>query len=733
MAIPFVGFESMNNWMSMEYERNGRSLQKALWKGTFRVTAKVYTHYSSRMVPAVGVLEPWKVLLFKPVGMKLTQVWESAEYTSPAAVVDIDTLPIPDGIYYLSSTAESTLTEQVMIRNNKELIPEPEYIVIFPAYMFNEWGVPMSPTRPPLTQPAIIKWQGIRPIRISSVPLGESNPLPARLTRDKLWHQAVTLATQQKQFVRVPVTTPWGGIMVHPGPMRYGVENWDDLNPKHTVDSMQVEFSPSEDADGFPSDSGIGVISSGYQHPETLHWIYLSPQGHIGEITRNRERITRYGPHRKHGLPHPRRWDVAPTLGERQVFMDKHYNYTGAGPDIWRAWSICPDIDNPNVIFVANTGTHSIAEISLQTGFGKTICGEPNVRGNDEGTRPHFDQPRGVLMLSKGPHAGKLFICDEHNSACGVYNLTTGEYKILFKAARVPQNPAVELGLNMPMDIKNAAGAVTKTGLRTIWGMPGLKGSVQKLDSPDLQFIHPCQAAEMSDGRIVMAHHDEYRLSIIDLVAGTMTYFHDIPLLGSRSDALPRAWPSVFCDKLGAFGTKDDIFVACWFQSSEQWLNKDGVRYNLTAGGFLTCEGSGELCRQFAYARALIPGVNGELLYSGDDANGTHIIRAKLPNDPKLDQARYERGNEIYSYEGKKVDGSIRAAFRLNHGPGMTNYWNGIKCGPEFAAMDQTTFDAYWKNRGATDITAEQFKDFRYWAMWQSAEGVQRLREGLTL
>ncbi len=63
----------------------------------------------------------------------------------------------------------------------------------------------------------------------------------------------------------------------------------------------------------------------------------------------------------------------------------------------------------------------------------------------------------------------------------------------------------------------------------------------------------------------------------------------------------------------------------------------------------------------------------------------------------------------------------------------MQNYWGGVKCAADFAAMDSPEFNNYWRNRGASDVTPEQFADFRYYALWCSAEGVQRLRDGAVI
>jgi hypothetical protein len=342
-----------------------------------------------------------------------------------------------------------------------------------------------------------------------------------------------------------------------------------------------------------------------------------------------------------------------------------------------------------------------------------------------------FDMPRGVIQLEKGPYAGKLFICAEHNSACGVFDLRTGEYTTLFQAKRVPTNPAVQLGYNPPWDTKDAAGNILKEGLRKVWGMPGPIGSVQSLN--DCQFVHPCQAAEMSDGRIAIAHHDAYQISIVDLREWTITYFADFPLLGSRTDALPNAWPTIFCDKKGAFGGKDDIFACTWFQSAELWIDQSKIRHSFTAGGWLTCEGSGDMTRQFAYPRVLIPGLNGELLYNGDDGSGVTIIRAKQAEDPKMDRARYDRGNAIYRGEGTKLDGTKRAAFMLSHGPMGQNWWGGLKCSAQFAEMDGPTFHRYWKDFGGDDLLDTQLADMRYFLLWNAPNGVDKLRKGLVV
>lgn len=729
----YIAFPSLNNWLTMEYTRDHRAQLSALWSGNTSVRAAAYTSYNSKMILATVPTKPWRVVLFELIQGQFREVWASVPSTLNSVTVTVPTLSFLDGRYFIGSDADSTLTQTILIKNTKGFIPDPYEIAIFPDYMSAEWGVGAreDDSYPTLSEPIIIPWLGVRPPVQSSVPFGASKPLTARLPREKLWHQYTAEVRPQKSYQRVPSTTPWGSVIDH-HPMRYGVESYDDINPIHAIagDSIQAALSPTDDMDGYPADASIGLLCSGFQHPDTFEWWGLNPNGRILKIGRDRKVTTVSGWKLRDGALHPVNWDKAATLGEKQAFFDKSHVCKGAGPDLWRAWGMCLDNDNPNRAFVAATGDHTIVSVDLTTGDRTYLAGTPNVAGRQDGLNAKFDMPRGVIHLRKGPHAGKVFVCAEHTSSCGVFDLKTGEYKTLFQALRVPDNPAVQLGYNQPLDTKLADGTI-KPGLRSIWGMPGPIGTIQNLDN--CQFVHPCQAAELSDGRIAIAHHDAYQISIVDLTAGTMEYFADYPIMGTRTDALPRAWPTIFADRTGAFGGLDDIFACTWFQSAEIWIDQNHVRHSFTAGGFLVCEGPGDMTQQSAYPRVLIPGVNGELLYNGDDTNCTKIIRAKLINDPKLDQPRYERGVTIYKTEGALPNGGKRAALQLSHGPSMQHYWGGLKCGAELAALDQAQFNTYWRNFGAIDLTDVQLSDMRYFAMWSSADGLQRLREGLVV
>lgn len=734
----FIAFDSLDTQLYSQYDRNDRAAALSLLSGEVSIRARVYSHYSGKMVQAlVPTPTPWRVILFKIVQGKFEPVWSTLDGNTVALAFTLKTASFADGHYYLGSSERDTLMVPVLLRNGSLPLLQPDYVAVCPAYMAGEWPHPMGASAG-LTEPAIIPWKGMRPARLASIALPIAAKPARRLKPNEVWWETACLATPQKAFVRYPSTTPWGGITIS-HQMRYQEQNFDDVNPivAGNITALgykndQLRFSPTEHMDGYPSDSGHGVINSGFQTPE-FHWHLLDPMGRISCFDRRRKTRTLYGWRRRPGTLHPRNIDKCPDAATKLGFLLTHYDRIGTGPEIWRAWQMCPSATEKNVVYVANTSQHTIVKIDLATGIGTTIAGQEGVAGFQDGgglgagDTALFDQPRGVVHLTQGAHAGKLFICDEHNSAFRLLDLKTGLTTTLAQARKVPLNPRVDLGNRPPRDIKDSTGAVLTPGIRTLWGMPGLPGSAQPF--ADCQFVHPCQVAEFSDGRLGVVHHDEYRISIIDLAAETITYFRDIQVDTVRTEVFPVMWPTISIDKSGAFGAVDDIFVACWQHTTLDRFGLDGSSHALTMGEYLTQGGTGQLGRQFAYPRVWLAGINGECLYNGDDASGVHVVRPKMPGDPVLDEARFARGRGVYRREVPRADGTYRAALTLSHGYGLQHYFAGMKCGPEFAWLTQAESDIYWRTY-APDLDDAQLKDLRYWCLWQSAEGIQKLREG---
>lgn len=738
MAI-FIAFDTLDTSLYMEYDRNNRAAPLSLIKGNFAVRAKVYSHYSNKMIPAT-ITPPWYPVLYKIVSdgytPKFEKVWELPPSTALSLSFTLPTTDFPDGHYYLGSSERNTLIVPLMIKNGVNLIPAPEYIAICPAYMVREFPNPMG-TNPGLTEPAIIRWEGVRPARTASVPVLQPVKPTRRLKLTELWADTLCLATQQKEFVRYPCSTPWGGVTEN-HQMRYQERNFDDVNPLQAsllsptaFNNDQFRYSPTERMDGHPADAGVGVVNTAFQDAATGLYFALDPMGSLFGVDLGARKLkTVYGWVRKPGTLHPRNIDKCATVEERLAFLLEGYDRIGSGPDIWRAWHMCPSGTDSNIIYVANTGANTIVEVDIATGLGRTIAGTENVAGHQDGMNALFDQPRGVTHLTTGPYAGHLFICDEHNSAFRLLNLATGEVTTIAKAQRVPLNPGIELGTRNPLDTTSSTGAVT-LGLRTIWGMPGPRGSVQSLS--DCQFVHPCQVAQFSDGRLGIVHHDAYQISIVDLVAQTITYFRDIQVGYIRAEVLPLMWPTISIDKTGAFGAVDDVFVSAWQYTTLDRFALDGTAHPLSPDGYLTQGGPAELTRGFAYPRSWMVGVDGSCLYNGDDGNGLHLIRAKMAADPLFNSTRYAAGKAVYRAEVQRADGSWRPSMMLSHGPNLQNYWGGQKCGADFAGMGQVEFNLYWLQKGVTDLDETQLKDFRYFVMWSSPEGIQKLREGVVV
>ena len=742
-----IGFTTPQHLLYGTYDRWDTSIGESNVAGKKQVVAKIFagnTSGTGMISQPLPIPESWNFRLFQIDSGAEVDVRTGPRYEvgtvlgEQVAGVDghyayggvafstwtIDTSTLPNGVYYVGSTVASTLAWVMVVRNGGAASGNPtsKYLRLAPIYFPERGGWPTN------YRTKIIPFTGVRKASSLAVPLLPGDKFTAPLNPydgiNALWTQRLSWTNgTDYDGTAMPTTTPAGGNF-NSTIQRYSWDAFAATTPESArrltvmYPNQYGDSGFGESYDGDVETSGHGGVTPSGMQLANGDWLYLSAIGEIFRIDyKTRRKTTHYGWRARDGAPQIRNASMIADLDQREAFMLSSFEFVGAGPRFGRAWQMCVSATNENIVYVAEPQYHTILEINLSASTGRIIGGTAGQPGYADGAVgiAKFDQPRGVAQISAGVNAGKLVICDEHNSALRMLDPVTG---IVTTICRAPKIPTKFYAL-YPGD--GGADFSWDEGInRTRWGAVSV---VQPLATA--QFCHPVQAGVLSDGKtLVFVCHDTYQLLKVDLDAGTMTLLRNLPDHANRPDALVANWPTLHIDKAAYFGPayQDAIFTCSWHYNTICVTSPDGVALPFFTSSPSTA-GDHPGMHENGYPRALIPGRDGMAL-NGDGHASLSIIRKRRADDPVIDPAKYTRGEKLYL-----ADGANRAALCTQNGHQGFNYLAQLKTPGELSLLDGAAFKTYLVDTfGCSDLTDAQIDDVRYYATWNSAHGVHRMR-----
>ena len=736
-------------------ERYDRHDQDKTWIWGARdrsMIARLYTGYSGAgMIPAKGMLvKPVRLKLVSiesgtPVDVLLgpdsvplvnavlpTYIWNPAgqpdgwvaaadgsilcAWTIKKGAMTLQGVPLPDGIYYVTSTAGTTLQFPIIVNAlgaggvpvvATKLLAQPVYMSI--GYV-SGW--------PQNRNTRILDYPGIRVgSSAPKVPFLDggtfSAPFVHTTTRSEMYSEAMAVSLQEYDGYQWPTETPVGGPFLSTV-QRYIYSDYARPNP--TLDARNATLTcsaPNDKSAGDSQTSSLGVCPSVYQLANK-DFIVLEASGRIVRISfQTRDHTTLYGWEKIPGTAQARMGAQIPVGAARLAWYRKYFRFIGTGPDIARAWQMRPSVGNEMYAWVADPTNHVILGIDLTTGVATVIAGILGVGGYADGGAgvAKFDQPRGVVEIQSGQYAGMLVVGDEHNSAYRLVNPETGIVTTLSRALRVP---AIFSGANSDFKRNIAID-------RANWGATA---DVQQFGSA--QFVHPTQMDVMSDGKtIICGHHDELQIFKVDLDARTLTVLYSAPTVINNNIVLAGNWPTVNVDRTGALGIKDGIYVCHWHANSEVVLHPNGTKH-LFFNSSQASPGDGPGIGNDAYPRLLAPMPDGSLIVHGDGHTRISRVRKIRPDDPPTrNEIRFRRGEKLYRSDGINYRCSVMA---INGAQGR-NMLAGYLTPGELAMLEFDARKAYMLAKfKVSDWTDQDHLDVAYYLDLSDPVGVALIR-----
>ena len=628
----------------------------------------------------------------------------------------------PDGNYEVTSNITGTIGFTLQIRNSALLIPPSRYVVQRPAFMPERGGFPLS------TLTKIIEVQGVRSSDTSTpVPFTDAGvftkPFLFNQVTNELWSESFGANIPSYDGCAWPSTSPLGGLH-YLAKQRYAAFDYALVAPD--IDGFSAtpknmapyDKSPAERLDGGPGTGGVAVAPSGFRREDGNIYLLAASGSIIRVDPATRAMKTIYGWVRKPGTAQPLASALLPVGAERVAWLKQFFDFIGTGPTIVRAWQM---VNVDHYAYVADCHNHTIVEVDLDTGIGRTFAGTLGEAGWEEGAPgvAKFNQPRGIGYLTAGPFAGHLVVADEHNSAYRLVNRTTGITTTLTRAKRVPTR--------FPGDFYNELSRKTN---RITWGAPTnpdgtLAGFGKVQPFSDAQFVHPCHIAVLSDGKTVASvHHDEYRGFKLDLELRTLTHLFDLDAAASRADVSPADWPTIHADTTGSMGWGiDTLWVCSWHYNNMDIRASDGTLLFDQWLAWGTC-GDHEGLRANGYSRSMIVLGDGSFIFNGDGHNSLCRVRRRLPSDPKIDRVKLDRGEALY-----RADGVARPSLLTMNGAVGVNYLVQLKTPGELAMLSAAARKTVMVNTfGVSDWSDADHADVAYYLDCNCPLGVQLMR-----
>lgn len=729
-----VGFSSPDQSLLSQYDRY-KGAMAGIWSAGDRlIVARVFTEGTTQAAT-------WP--LTKPLTLKLVSIETGAmvsvlesEPTPSGALPDyvygksvgwcnyksyiscywtIKKGAVPDGIYHLTSSADSTLLCPIIFNNGAARV-ESKYLLAQSEYMrigrLRGW--------PENRNYAIIPNPGVRVGSTApDAPFLDGGKFDAPLVNTEYGsnlyaEEMIGSAIEYSGRLQL-VDTPKGGP-VQASINRYSIVEYfrpnpalDALNPKLS----QWDNAPTDMRDGGIEESLGGCPVSGYELANKDIIVLWAN----GRITRTefltRRTTTLYGWRLKPGAMAYRQGNLLPAGVPRMAWYLQYCEFVGDGPDIGRAWQICPDNANEMICYVADPTNHIVHKIDLTTRASVVVAGKYGFAGHAAGVVGvgMLAQPRGVVQIKTGQHAGKLVVASEHSSAYMLVDLVSGMMTTLTRALRVPTvfNDS-QTGDFKPDTLVN----------RTAWGATV---KVQSFDNA--QFCHPCQLGLMSDGKTVVgAHHDELQVFKLDLDSRTITIHYSLLNNKLNQFANKHNWPIIGVDATGACGAIDAIYYTSWHAQSPQIILADGTTLPYYVGGNASSSDS-HGAPAVGYPRLFAPLPSGALLLGDDGKNSLYRLRKVRPDDPKRDAIMYNQGEAIYQADGPNG----RAPVSAINGAAGKNHLAGYKTPGELAMLTPAARKAYMIAKfGVTDWTDLDHKLVAYYLDHNCAVGVGLIR-----
>lgn len=271
----------------------------------------------------------------------------------------------------------------------------------------------------------------------------------------------------------------------------------------------------------------------------------------------------------------------------------------------------------------------------------------------------------------------------------------------------------VELGMphllvkRVPTPQRATQGDIDPKDLRQLWVRDGPLG--------EASCVRPTAFDFDSMGNLVWIEHYTYAIRRLDIEAGTVATLNYLLDVNGGSESSGNNEPTLVIDDEGTFGPQDDIFCWAWGSATDKRYSGDGTWRakpwrGLFEEGHPATNGPMEHVVGPNYGWGLDVG-GGRLLAVGSAA-GSQMweVTRRLPTDPDLDLARFERGMEAWRRAGVP---------QIVLGPGGGQGQLGLPTCDEMSGMTDEALSAYLT---ACSVSEASIADCTYFVRWGSAD-----------
>ena len=548
----------------------------------------------------------------KPISPPLPSPWTFAW----------DSRSVPDGIYALSAQLlDGPANLDLYMPVSKTVEVNNDGVVIAGAHLVPVTPFKLGGVRDGITTstPDWVRYPGVRPHPTAHpypyrfIPPVWATPMDAALAWEgKRWmvesliHNKTTFAQMIPSFYRRP-----SGSVVVEGAYWHGGNTSESAFPRAELRDL---------IDGPRNDADVSPYSTFAPLPHGPGWLGIDLGGRLFRIDADGTVTTLAGRRTKRTVvPLNLAAPAAKIKTENQETIGTFVGGVGFKMPV----DLVLDVNDPRIVYVADTGNHRIARVDLSAAPPRitTLAGVPGVEGYRDGPAATalFHEPYSIVMAADRT----LYVAEDGNRTIRAIS-PAGTVTTL-----VGQGPNV--GPTKQQLVSNQAA----------YRVGGPFNSVV--------LHHPQVIRFDSRGNLVMA--DPYSASIwyVDLQARQVRLLTPIP----RS--VHGGWIWLDVDRRGNIGPVDDILLAVSITSNATLfrISKDGTRSKLVdgsgpilAGGYMgyVQDPSGH----YTWAVA-IDDEEGRFLTTGFGDMGVGNFRLLQPDDPKdLDYYLYLRGRSIF-------------------------------------------------------------------------------------